>query len=103
MADLGRYAVTRRAEHWGAFKTPGLRNVALTAPYMHDGSEASLEDVVRFYARGGTPNPNLDVTIHPRELSDEDIMDLVAFLHSLTSERLADSTLAASFPERIYR
>ncbi|NIO58056.1 MAG: cytochrome-c peroxidase, partial [Acidobacteria bacterium] len=56
---LGRFIVTREPKDIGAFKTPPLRNVALTAPYMHDGSEATLREVIEFYDRGGTPNPYL--------------------------------------------
>lgn len=82
--DSGRYAVTRRPEDLGAFKTPTLRNVELTAPYMHDGSLATLEDVVAFYDRGGNPNPNLDPTLRPLELTEAERAELVAFLRALT-------------------
>jgi cytochrome c peroxidase len=68
----------------GNFKTPTLREVARTAPYMHDGSLAKLEDVVDFYVRGGRPNPNLDREIAPRSLTRSDKQDLVAFLRSLS-------------------
>ena len=82
--DLGRYEITRDpADRW-AYRTPGLRNVALTAPYMHDGSLATLEDVVRFYDRGGIPNDGLDPRVRPLGLSDSEVADLVAFLESLT-------------------
>jgi cytochrome c peroxidase len=57
--DLGRYGVTRIDRDLGAFRTPSLRNVARSAPYMHDGSLATLEEVVEFYDRGGRANPNL--------------------------------------------
>jgi cytochrome c peroxidase len=71
-----------------AFKTPGLRNVALTAPYMHDGSEPSLEEVVRFYNRGGKERESYGLApdIRPLDLGDQQIADLVAFLESLTSK-----------------
>ncbi len=88
MSDKGRYAVSRQRRDWGAFKTPSLRNVGLTAPYMHDGSLASLEEVVAFYVRGGTANPMLDATIVQRTMSAEEQRDLVAFLHTLSSEQL---------------
>src|SRR5262249_51307413 len=81
--DLGRYAVTQRDEDRGKFKTPSLRGVALTAPYMHDGSIATLREVVEFYNRGGVKNPYLDEVISPLGLSKEDIEDLVAFLEAL--------------------
>ena len=70
----------------GAFKTPTLREVARTAPYMHDGSLATLEEVVDFYNRGGRPNPNLDSDIEPLDFSDEDKTSLVAFLKSLSGD-----------------
>lgn len=90
MLDVGRYGVTGMASDWGAFATPSLRNVALTAPYMHDGSLATLEDVVAFYARGGIPNPNLDPVVRPVAFSEEERRDLVAFLGTLSTEWLAD-------------
>jgi cytochrome c peroxidase len=91
MQDVGRYGVTRDPRDWGAFATPPLNNVALTAPYMHDGSLATLEDVVDFYAQGGISNPNIDDVMVVRELSRRDRADLVAFLHALTTSWLADS------------
>jgi cytochrome c peroxidase len=84
--DLGRFEVTLDPQDRWRFKTPSLRNVALTAPYMHDGSIATLEEVVRFYARGGIPHPGLDPMIQPIALSDDSVRALVAFLRSLTSE-----------------
>ncbi len=91
MEDVGRYAVTRLPSDWGAFQTPSLHNVALTPPYMHDGSLATLEDVVEFYAQGGIRNPNIDAVMVERELTEQDRADLVAFLRALTTEWLADS------------
>jgi cytochrome c peroxidase len=89
-SDLGRYEVTRDpADRW-AYKTPGLRNVALTAPYMHDGSLPTLEAVVRFYDRGGVANPLLDPLIRPLGLGEAEIGDLVAFLESLTAGNIAE-------------
>jgi cytochrome c peroxidase len=84
--ELGRYVVTRQPKDIGAFKTPGLRDVALTAPYMHDGSEATLVDVVSFYDRGGEPNPYLDGGIVPLKLTEQEKKDLVAFMESLTGQ-----------------
>lgn len=82
--DVGRQAVTENPLDRGKFKTPSLRNVALTWPYFHDGSAATLVDVVEFYDRGGVRNATLDVQIKPLGLSDEEQADLVAFLQTLT-------------------
>ena len=82
--DIGREAVTNEPKDRGRFKTPTLRNVALTWPYMHDGSETTLADVVAFYNRGGLPNPNLDIFVMPLELTGDEQKDLVAFLEALT-------------------
>lgn len=82
--DLGRFEQSGEDEDRGAFKAPPLRNVTETAPYMHDGSLATLEDVIAFYARGGEPNAWLDEKMKPLELTDEDRADLLAFLESLT-------------------
>ena len=85
-ADLGRYEVTRRAADRRAFRTPSLRNVALTGPYMHDGSFSTLAAVVDYYAGGGTPSdPAQDAGIRPLALDAADRAALVAFLGSLTS------------------
>jgi cytochrome c peroxidase len=83
--DPGRYLVTKRDEDYGAFKTPTLRNVALSAPYMHDGSLQTLEDVVAFYNRGGNDNPNLDPRIGPLGLSTDEQGALVDFLKAYTA------------------
>ncbi len=83
-ADLGRYEVTRDpADRW-RFRTPSLRNVALTAPYMHDGKLRRLEDVVAFYNAGGVPHEGLDPAIRPLGLDTREVVALVAFLKSLT-------------------
>ena len=87
--ELGRFRVTRQRPDLGAFKTPHLRNVALTAPYMHDGSEATLADVVAFYDKGGNPNPWLDGGILPLGLTEQERADLVALLETFTSSDLA--------------
>ncbi len=84
--DLGRYNVTNREEHKGGFKTPTLRHIALTAPYMHDGSLRTLEEVIEYYDHGGTRNPNLSKEMRPLNLSARERADLVAFLRSLTGE-----------------
>ena len=90
--ELGRFVVTRQPKDIGAFKTPGLRDVALTAPYMHDGSEATLMDVVNFYDRGGEPNPYLDGGIVPLKLTEQEKQDLVVFMESLTGEGAGSPT-----------
>jgi cytochrome c peroxidase len=82
--DEGRAGVTGRDADRGAFKTPTLREVARTAPYMHDGSFATLEEVVEFYDGGGRPNPRLDPEIRPRHLTNEEKRQLAAFLKSLS-------------------
>ncbi len=82
--DLGRYEVTGLPDDRWKYRTPTLRNVALTAPYMHDGSLPTLRAVVLFYNRGGVPNEVLDPLIAPLGLNDRDIDDLLAFLRSLT-------------------
>jgi cytochrome c peroxidase len=84
--DLGRFGQTKLQADRGEFKTPTLRNVALTPPYMHDGSLTTLHDVVDFYAGGGNSNPELDKEIKPLHLSAQDRADLVKFLESLTGD-----------------
>jgi cytochrome c peroxidase len=83
-SDGGRFEVTRRSGDLGAFKTPTLREVARTAPYMHDGSVGTLEEVVDFYARGGNSNPRLDPEIRAIPLGAGERAALVAFLRALT-------------------
>ena len=84
MLDSGRYVVSVKDEDLGAFKTPTLREVARTAPYMHDGSLATLEEVIEFYDRGGKANPYLDEDIRPLNLTEEEKAALVVFLRSLS-------------------
>jgi cytochrome c peroxidase len=81
--DTGRYAVTKDPVDWGKFKTPTLRDITRTGPYMHDGSLKTLEEVVDFYDKGGTPNKNLDEKIKKLNLTAEQKKDLVEFLKSL--------------------
>ncbi|MCF6204557.1 MAG: SCO family protein [Methylococcaceae bacterium] len=86
--DLGRYEVTQDpADRW-KYKTPSLRNISLTAPYMHDGSILSLEQIIRFYNQGGIENETLDPLIKPLNLSESEIKDLLAFLKSLTGSNV---------------
>lgn len=84
--DVGRFAVTKDPADWGAFKTPTLRDVAKTAPYMHDGSLANLMQVVNYYDKGGLPNKNLNEKIKPLNLTEQEKEDLVAFMNALTGE-----------------
>jgi len=90
-SDLGRFAITDQLDEIGAFKTPTLRNVALTAPYMHDGSLKTLRDVVEHYNNGGARdpkervNPYLSGGIRPLGLSETQKNDLVVFMEALTS------------------
>lgn len=81
--DQGRFAVTKTKEDMGAFKTPTVRDITKTAPYMHDGSEKTLEEVVDFYNKGGVKNPNLAVQMEVLNLTDQEKTDLVAFMKAL--------------------
>jgi cytochrome c peroxidase len=85
-SDMGRFEQTKAEADRGAFMTPMLRDVARTAPYMHDGSLKTLKDVVDFYAGGGNSNPYLDKEIRAIKLTAQDRQDLVAFLQSLNGE-----------------
>lgn len=84
--SLGRFLVTGNSLDIGAFRTPSLRNVELTAPYFHDGSARTLADVVKFYVNGGKSNPHRDWELQPVSLSDDEQRDLIEFLKALTSE-----------------
>ena len=88
--DPGRERISLDAADQGKFKTPTLRNIALTAPYMHDGTLSSLEEVVDHFARGGEPAPNKSPLVTGFELTEQDRSDLVAFLNALTDERPID-------------
>lgn len=104
--DVGRFEITENPDDRWAYKTPTLRNVALTAPYMHDGSLMTLEDVVEFYDRGGEQNPLLDPLLTPLGLTDAEKQDLVAFLKALTGsnmERLAQEARAAYYLSPVER
>ncbi len=85
-SELGRFLVTGNALDLGAFRTPSLRNVELTAPYFHNGSAATLADVVKFYVQGGNDNPMRAWELMAVDLTDEEQSDLVEFLKSLTSD-----------------
>lgn len=81
--DGGRFAITHDSRDWGTFKTPTLREIEQTAPYMQDGSLATLDDVLEFDNKGGIPNMNLDANIKPLHLTGQDKKNLVAFLKAL--------------------
>jgi cytochrome c peroxidase len=95
--DEGRFAVTKKREDLGAFKTPGLREVAKRAPYMHDGSLATLRDVVAHYDKGGNRNPQLSPKLKRLNLSAAEIDALVQFMEALSGEGYMD-TPPAAFP-----
>jgi cytochrome c peroxidase len=91
--DLGRYEVTKVEGDKGAFKTPTLREVARHAPYMHDGSLKTLEDVVDHYDKGGISNPQLDEEIFPLKLTAQEKADLITFMkEGLSSPDYPDIT-----------
>lgn len=100
-SELGRFAITKVLDDLGSFKTPTLRNIAVTAPYMHDGSLATLRDVVVHYNNGGVTkegdpvNDFLSGGIRPLNLTESEIDDLVAFMEALTSPEFAPKAAAA--------
>lgn len=96
--ELGRFNLTHKLEDRGAFKTPTLRELDATGPYMHDGRFETLEEVVDYYDRGGAAVLGVDARIRPLGLSAEQKSDLVAFLHALSSG--AGAPPAPALPER---
>ena len=90
LSELGRFMVTRNRVDIGSFRTPLILNIGITPPYMHDGSLATLWDVIDHYNKGGEANPFLDGGIEPLALTEEEIDQLVAFLFSLTDVRFAE-------------
>ncbi|WP_051953254.1 cytochrome-c peroxidase [Methylocapsa aurea] len=108
-SELGRFLVTKQQDGVGAFKTQTLRNIGITAPYMHDGSLATLWDVMDHYNKGGVPNPYLDGGMQRLGLTEGEIDDVVAFLFTLTDDRFdafnkqefaRQSALKTTRPER---
>jgi len=95
--DLGRYEISKQEKDKGAFKTPTLRDIALTAPYFHDGSAQTIEEVVELYNTGGHKNPFLSKEMLPLNLSAQEKADLVAFLRALTGE-IAFAVFAPELP-----
>jgi cytochrome c peroxidase len=104
VSELGRFAVTESLDEIGAFKTSTLRNVAVTAPFMHDGSLKTLRDVVEHYNNGGITNKTDHVNdflsggIRPLNLTDQEMSDLVSFMESLTSPQFAAQKAASATP-----
>ena len=86
--DVGRYGVTKDEKDMGAFKTPTLRSIEETAPYMHNGFMRSLMEVIEFYDQGGGRDPNKDKEMKPLKLTQQEKQDLVEFLKALTGESL---------------
>jgi len=84
-AELGRFNVTHVIDDIGKFKTPTLRNISLTAPYMHDGSIKTLEEVVEYYDKGGDHNRYIDAAIFPLKFTEQEKTDLVGFMKALTN------------------
>ncbi len=98
-SNPGLFEFTRRLQDVGKFKTPTLRNIALTAPYMHDGSIPTLEAVIEHYASGGQHNPNQDKLVRDLALTPQNRRDLLAFLESLTDQELVkDPRFANPWP-----
>jgi cytochrome c peroxidase len=96
--DLGRFRVSGREDDKGAFKTPTLREIEHTAPYMHDGRFRTLEEVVEHYDKGGIKNSHLDSRLKPLHLTPQDKSDLVAFLKALSGEGWKQIKAPAEFP-----
>lgn len=97
--DLGRYVVTKDPRDRGAFKTPTLREIEHTAPYMHDGSLKTLDEVVEYYNKGGIANKNLDPQMKLLHMNDQEKKDLVAFLKALSGEGWQNLTEPKAFPQ----
>ena len=97
--DMGRSAISKLEGDKGSFKTPTLREIGRTAPYMHDGRLATLEEVVEYYNKGGTPNPQLDEEIFPLKLTAEQKADLVTFLKEGLSSEKYPNHAAPELPE----
>ena len=93
--DLGLYEITQNPMDRWKYKTPSLRNIALTAPYMHNGAFSSLKEVVAFYNEGGEANDTLDPLIKPLGLNADELDALVEFLNSLTGESVETLVLDA--------
>lgn len=97
--DLGRFAITQDKKDWGAFKTPTLRDVEHSKPYMHDGSLISLEEVIDYYDKGGIKNKNLHPLLKPLNMTKEDKQALLSFLKALNGEGWQHFQTPKEFPE----
>ena len=97
--DVGRYNVTKNVKDLGAFKTPTLREISRTAPYMHDGRFATLEQVIEHYNKGGVKNPFLDNQVIPLNLTSSEIKDLIAMLRSLEGTGWQNVKAPKEFPQ----
>ena len=97
--DLGRYSITKDPKDWAAFKTPTLRDIAETPPYMHDGSLKTLKEVVEFYDKGGILNKNLDRDIKPLKLTVDEKASLADFLRALSGQGWQNIKPPEKFPE----
>ena len=84
--DEGRFTISHNERDRGVFKTPALREISRTAPYMHDGSLATLDDVAEFYSNGARRNPDIDAEIRATNFTAEEKRSLLAFLRSLSGE-----------------
>ena len=91
-SELGRFSVTQVTADLGKFKTPTLRNIAVTGPYMHNGNLKTLQEVIEYYDKGGNKNPYLDPAIFSLNLSAQEKIDLETFLKSLTSPQYKAKT-----------
>jgi cytochrome c peroxidase len=103
--DVGRFEITEDPKDSWKYKTPSLRNLTISAPYMHDGSLTTLEDVVEFYNKGGDANPEKDPLIKPLDLTDKEKAALVAFLKALTGDNIKElesEARAAFFEPKTY-
>jgi cytochrome c peroxidase len=101
MSALGRFLITKTEKDIASFKTPDIRNILVTGPYFHDGSQETLWDVIDHYNKGdGLHNPYLDEDIQPLALTEVQIDDLVAFLASLTSATYKEQRSGVGAPAR---
>jgi cytochrome c peroxidase len=100
LSELGRFMITREYADIGSFRTLQLRNLGITAPYMHDGSLQTLWDVMDHYNKGGEPNPYLDGGIEPLALTEEELGQVVDFMFTLTDDRFADQNRAQMEKQR---
>lgn len=99
--NTGRHEVTANKAHLGQFRTPSLRNIALTAPYLHDGSQPTLRDLIKTYAKGGNNHPNQDQRITGFAISEDEINELMAFLCSLTDNSfITNPRLSNPWPDK---